>query len=863
MSPVHLSATPDAGSDSAGCSDTTSFSRIRPHFNSQVTSDRLREGSKFWQPPFRMSTNLRKGRRSVFKELGLDDDFTSDSADPRPTSSTCEKRPHVADDDSDHERERLGRAAVEPENSQLERRQSKRSSSGSPRQRQRRDSNSSRPWYAKLANPKGRPRIKSASGAPPGSISGLQRFTMITLLIAVVIPAFSYYNGHSRVEISGADAGPVFKRQDSPTEVCIRWAHQAAAVNGTLFIYGGEAKAEADQEQNTWNNNFLTLDLTRDWDASSPALRGLPIPDGPPAVALGYLWNDYNNLYLYGGQFSSKPYIDPGPESLWRYSINDGEWSEIKGPETSAGNYSEPEGQPVHRSAEGAGISVPELGLSWYFGGHLDWATTPGWSRNIERVYLKSLLEFTHPGYVNSGVDSLSEGTGAGENGAFRNITEGGVQADEFSERADGVLVFVPGWGEQGVLIGLAGGTNDTFVRDLEILNIYDIANSEWYHQQADGDIPGVRVNPCAVVASASDASSFQIYLFGGQNLQPTGDQIQYDDMYILTIPSFTWIKVDQSDQDVPRPRAGHTCHLRDSQMIVVGGYIGNEPVCESPGVFVFDASSLEWKDSFSAGDHPDDYSIENTVEAGSYGYKVPAQVREVIGGDEDGSATATAPGASATDGPFATGKPPVFTVTQTGATATITNWGPQGTSPGGGDGPSEGGGSGGSNISPGLIAAAVIAGIAGAAAFYLGFCAWLYRRQVNAYKQHVAVANRYPGVSNQSLAGGGGGFWGRRHSSRRTQASAASWAWPGSDREPTWMSEPKWISSDEHPSSSGTGSAQGSGGPKNSEDTRPGTSNSGGSTEGLLEGQEPSFFSVVMGPRRALRVVNGIDERS
>ncbi|EJT82046.1 hypothetical protein GGTG_02020, partial [Gaeumannomyces tritici R3-111a-1] len=32
-------------------------------------------------------------------------------------------------------------------------------------------------------------------------------------------------------------------------------------------------------------------------------------------------------------------------------------------------------------------------------------------------------------------------------------------------------------------------------------------------------------------------------------------------------------------------------------------------------------------------------------------------------------------------------------------------------------------------------------------------------------------------------------------------------------------------------------------------------------STEGLLEGQDLSFFSVVMAPRRALRVVNGLED--
>lgn len=270
------------------------------------------------------------------------------------------------------------------------------------------------------------------------------------------------------------------------------------------------------------DNNFLTLDLTKSWDTDSPALRGLPQPSGPPAVSLGYLWNDYNNLYLYGGEFADNPFVPPAPISTWKYSIKSQKWTEYPSTRTSAGKYSESGDQPVQRAAEGAGLSVPELGLSWYFGGHLDLSTTPGWSDQIARVYLKSLLEFTHPGYVNNAVFSLADGTGAGDGGVYRNITEGGLQIkDAFSERADGVLVFVPGWGDMGVLIGLAGGSNDTFVNDLSTLDVYDIATSEWYHQKTTGDAPSVRVNPCAVTASAPDASSFQIYLYGGQNLLP------------------------------------------------------------------------------------------------------------------------------------------------------------------------------------------------------------------------------------------------------------------------------------------------------------------------------------------------------
>jgi hypothetical protein len=231
-------------------------------------------------------------------------------------------------------------------------------------------------------------------------------------------------------------------------------------------------------------------------------------------------------VYLYGGEFADNmagdsQYATPAPLAIWRYTIGSQAWTGFPNPVTSAGNFSEPANVPVQRAAEGAGLSVPELGLSWYFGGHLDLATTPGWSNQIARVYLKSLLEFTHPGYANSGVYSLASGSGAAGGGVYRNITQGGVQAEDFPERADGALVFVPGWGQSGVLIGLAGGTADTFTHDLTTLDVYDIATSQWYHQQTTGNAPSVRVNPCAVIASAPDASSFQIYLFGGQNLQP------------------------------------------------------------------------------------------------------------------------------------------------------------------------------------------------------------------------------------------------------------------------------------------------------------------------------------------------------
>ncbi|KAI0489711.1 hypothetical protein F4859DRAFT_501430 [Xylaria cf. heliscus] len=841
----------------------------RPRFNSQVTFDRLEEGSKF--VAFPMSGKIRKERKSVFREVGLWPD--EENAAVPAVRQSCQEKQH----------RETKTQPPEPKPPACKRRHTV----GGRLTREK--------WISKLI-PEKRPQVKSAAPPPPTSM----RATMIALLAAVVLPTIGYNSGRRKVEANGVEAGvirepivrPVLEsRANSPTYVCKRWAGQSAVLNGTLYYYGGRANITANQTESTWNNDFITLDLTRSWDINSPALNGMPQPDGPPAVSLGYLWNDFEHLFLYGGEFDY-PSSNPSPVSTWMYDVASSTWTEFKSPVTSAGQYSDAGAVPVQRAAEGAGVSVPELGLSWYFGGHLDWGTTPGWTNQIPRVYLKSLLEFTHPGYSNVQVDSLRN-AGAPVGGAYRNITWAGEQnQDGFTERADGVLVYVPGWSSKGILLGLGGGvvnnTTDAF-SSMTTINVYDIASSQWYHQETSGDEkPQVRVNPCAVVFSAPDASSFNIYMYGGQNLLPVGQQQQYSDVWILTIPSFTWIKVDASDNEPPA-RAGHTCAARDGQFVVVGGFIDEGIQCESPGIYAFDASKLAWKSTFNAADHQADDNMNNTVLAGSYGYHVPNIVQSVIGGSSDGGATATQPASGpATDGPFKTGVLPVFTVTATGSTATVTNPGAGNPAPA----PSAGGG----NTSPaGTIAAGVIAGFVGLLAVYLGFCAWLWRRQVRAYERHMAIANSYgEEVSDYGGAAAAAGGEKLHKKEPHTRGSSSGGGITGEDREHfAWVGhlqpgEHSFMTSSGEPSpGSGIGSAR-SGRPRPSEDRgslgvgggggdmsgrimgggidrsksdATWSTTSGESAEALLDGREPNFFSVVLGPRRALRVVNGLEE--
>jgi hypothetical protein len=113
------------------------------------------------------------------------------------------------------------------------------------------------------------------------------------------------------------------------------------------------------------------------------------------------------------------------------------------------------------------------------------------------------------------------------------------------------------------------------------------------------------------------------------------------------------------------------------------------------------------------------------------------------------------------------------------------------------------------------------------------------------------------------------------------------------SDREHfAWVGqlqpEPQFLASSDEPSPGSTGrTGSGSiGRPRPSEDRNPWgfgydsytggagdvgidrsksdatrSTRSGASAEALLDGREPNFFSVVLGPRRALRVVNGMGD--
>ena len=441
----------------------------------------------------------------------------------------------------------------------------------------------------------------------------------------------------------------------------------------------------------------------------------------------------------------------------------------------------------------------------------------------------------------------------------------------------------------------------DILQTQMNNIDVYDIATSSWYKQSTAGAYPDYRVNPCAVVAAAPDGSSYNIHMFGGQALLPYGNQTQFQDMWILSVPSFTWIQVDQSKQSVPYGRSGHTCNVWDGQMVMVGGYVGNDLSCVGNDIYVFDLSNLQWVQNFTAlstgsssgssgSDAPSSSGSGSSATAsagaplsssssssstsefnstsannpfnqqpaqlyngtsaggleGSYGYQVPQAIISVIGGGPTGGATVTKPVATATAGPMATGKAITYTVTNSNG-AVVTETATPGSTNNGSSGSS---GSSGPNI--GAIVAGVICGVLFLIICYLLFCVFVYRKQLKLYKRHVEMSQRQArGEKVPAIPGLMATDSAKTSDERRRELFASNNPFKQSSEQDSQIGSVSAGRSGYTPSGNASGSA--SAGASGYQSVRRDSSDS----EDLLAGQAPTFVGVMLSPRRSLKVIN------
>ncbi|KAL5365303.1 hypothetical protein BJX96DRAFT_181507 [Aspergillus floccosus] len=429
-------------------------------------------------------------------------------------------------------------------------------------------------------------------------------------------------------EVSGVGVDPV-------DNFCTRRNHQSVVKDGRLYIDGGletfaQRTNDGEIEDNRilgYNTELIEVDLRSPWDAEhNISITTVPITANPhadtdpPLVVRGAMYSGLptdSKIYLYGGRTSyantSFPGFQEPPSSqypLWSYDTAADIWSQ----------YDVTADAP-YRPAGGSYADAPDLGLAFYLNGFID----NGTSDDLE--YMSNFRRYLD-GLIVINMDSL----------VVTNVSTIWLRR---APRAKGGMVYVPGIGPQGMLVDIGGvtkpttdssasndGTYVTFDK-VDFLDVSSIAddsrNATWFVQRAAGEVPPPRTDFCLVTASAKDNSSHNIYLYGGK-----GTHEAYDDVYVLSIPSFTWKRVYRGES----PRYGHTCHLvGNRQMLAVGGVASDGPMSrcdgEQTGVAVFDLTDLEWRSVYSPS---------------APAYQVPGPILRTIGGHPDGNASMKAP---------------------------------------------------------------------------------------------------------------------------------------------------------------------------------------------------------------------------
>ncbi|KAI4954308.1 hypothetical protein J4E91_002020 [Alternaria rosae] len=390
-------------------------------------------------------------------------------------------------------------------------------------------------------------------------------------------------------------------QQDDPVKgFCRRWGHSTAQVDSRLYIDGGMI-GQVPFRSNYSNDWLLFSDLnTSTVDAGMPMQSAYSKPGHIPTVSGGYTWADETNkcFYQFGGEFA--PGTSPMDFSMWTYDVLLNQWNTTE----TIGD------KDPQRVSYGAGTQVESRGLGFYFGGWLSNKTTPGW--NGPPMATTGLIRF------DMSTGDLQNTTGPDETG-----------------RAEGQLVFLP-VSDSGVLVYF-GGIEDSYRNGSfdATIHIYDMASSKWYTQTASGDVPDTRRQFCADVTWPDDQSSFNIYLYGGYGFEKAA---AYDDVYILSLPSFTWIKVFSSD-DVPSQVGHGGCSanvVNHAQMLVIGGWFPLYDKCDAP--------EGQGQHNMVLGYNGGDSKLWDKFSPQLHEYVVPSPIIAAVGGGPTGGATKTSP---------------------------------------------------------------------------------------------------------------------------------------------------------------------------------------------------------------------------
>ncbi|KAJ4990645.1 cell wall anchored protein [Stagonosporopsis vannaccii] len=444
---------------------------------------------------------------------------------------------------------------------------------------------------------------------------------------------------------TSAQIPSTWKPQDVISYFCSRWYHQSVIKDDILHLYGGVQTFNVPGLNTSSSNNtlgynpfMLQLDLKQSWDwqkniswlafETTPNLKtGSSVRQAMVSGSLFHGPYSSPEVWTYGGTIfrGNETFLNSvNPDAfrdqsniypLWSFDNKTNTWDQF-----DIGTLNTP--------SYGSSAEAPDQGLAFYLHGRINNGTNIGakYTGDIE-VLLNGMVA----------IDLVHR--------TAKNISTANMKDPQ--PRLGGGLQYVPGIGENGLLVALGGKVFDGLqpvtsqsrgrLLRFDDVDVFDLAsnpategNSSWYSQSTSGDIPPARIDSCTVIASAPDNSSHNIYMYGGWD--PTNEIPKYyDDMYVLSLPSFTWVKMFEGES----PRYGHTCHLAAGrQLLTLGGRTqhGNvTDLCdwEAESIAIMDLPTMTWGSVFSAGYRP---------------YELSSKLIEKLGGTAQGNATVTTP---------------------------------------------------------------------------------------------------------------------------------------------------------------------------------------------------------------------------
>ena len=355
-------------------------------------------------------------------------------------------------------------------------------------------------------------------------------------------------------------------------------------------------------------NGTLSLDISKSWtDPRNLQFQAFEKPKSG-MYNFGALWYDEKRkeVFSFGGEESyldgaQAPYADLSTFKLTPTDNGSGTWVQ------NSSDTTVPFTQP--------GITRPFGGASAQSN------TTAFYLSGYASSYSSDKTRFLTTFVPTPGLITYEFATGAWTNTTIDPALSVGLPNSVFEW---GGMEYLPGLGPNGMLVVWGGDTSSRSiyrqgidVRPMDSVTLHDPVSKQWYTQQIAGTTPSPRSRFCSVSASdprsistANKTGTHEIYMYGGYDGIVGSNNQQYDEIWVLSLPGFTWQQLDSSHKSA---RIGHTCHLVGKRQLLSIG--GADPSLIDPwsvpdysswnGLGVYDLSAASWSAGFNVSADP------------------------------------------------------------------------------------------------------------------------------------------------------------------------------------------------------------------------------------------------------------------